>query len=288
MSQEKKHCSIASLGLLKHDLCLINIILEYRNRHAEKQYELIDDINKADLVIVNSDNKFQIHEWHNIIIKQPAPVFLYLSTEPQGYANEYYLLRPYAPINMIEMLEKIFKEKIAPNHEIQVFKGDETTLRRFFDYGDMHNALVVDDSPTVRKQLEIELENLNLKVDLAHTGEDCLEMLNKKTYDIVFLDVVLPGIDGYEVCKIIRKNTATKNTPVIMLSGKTSPINRVRGKLSGCSSYLSKPVDFGEFHKTLLEHLLIKRTFNTGKQSMSGIERRIKVPQNIQKVRPIM
>ena len=112
-------------------------------------------------------------------------------------------------------------------------------------------ALVVDDSPTVRKQLELELEASNIHVDSAETGETGLDLMGKNLYDIIFLDVMLPGADGYQVCKHIKKNPLRKQTPVVMLTSKSSPFDRVRGSLAGCDSYLTKPVDYEEFRQVL-------------------------------------
>ena len=111
--------------------------------------------------------------------------------------------------------------------------------------------MVVDDSPTVRKQLELELEASNIHVDSAETGESGLDLMGKNPYDIIFLDVMLPGADGYQVCKHIKKNPLRKQTPVVMLTSKSSPFDRVRGSLAGCDSYLTKPVDYEEFRQVL-------------------------------------
>ena len=80
-------------------------------------------------------------------------------------------------------------------------------------------------------------------------------MLAQNSYDIIFLDVVLPGTDGYQVCKDIRKNPGTRQTPVIMLTSKSSPFDRVRGSLVGCSAYLTKPVDYNAFRAAVSKYL---------------------------------
>jgi CheY-like chemotaxis protein len=67
----------------------------------------------------------------------------------------------------------------------------------------------------------------------------------------VFLDIVMPGIDGYEVCKQLRKMPNYKRTPVIMLSGKTGPLDEVEGILAGASTYMLKPVKHKDFQQTL-------------------------------------
>ena len=114
-----------------------------------------------------------------------------------------------------------------------------------------HLALVVDDSAAIRKQLEIELRNAHIKADFAETGEEALEKSAQKEYELIFLDIVMPGIDGYEVCRQMRSRKSMKKTPIIMLSGKTSPLDEVQGVIAGASTYLTKPVKHEQFQQTL-------------------------------------
>lgn len=112
-------------------------------------------------------------------------------------------------------------------------------------------ALVVDDSAAIRKQLELELKSSDIEADFVETGEEALEKVAQKHYDLVFLDIIMPGINGYDVCKAMRKRPEMKKTPIIMLSGKTSPLDEVQGVIAGASTYLTKPVDSAHFQKTL-------------------------------------
>ena len=118
-----------------------------------------------------------------------------------------------------------------------------------------HIALVIDDSLPVRKQIELELRLLGVSADFAESGEQAFELLDKKPYDIVFLDVMLPGVDGYRVCKTIKKNGSIKQTPVVMLTGKSSTFDRVRGTFAGCDTYLTKPVAHDSFQKVVRKYL---------------------------------
>ena len=129
--------------------------------------------------------------------------------------------------------------KVAAEHEID----DE----QHYDY----RALVVDDSAAIRKQLELELKASHIYPDFAETGEEALEKIQANQYDLIFLDIILPGIDGYEVCKTMRTKPNLKKTPIIMLSGKTSPLDEVKGVLAGASTYLTKPVKHEQFQQTL-------------------------------------
>ncbi len=99
------------------------------------------------------------------------------------------------------------------------------------------------------------LKPFTSRVDLAETGEEALELINNNTYDIIFLDIVLPGVDGYEVCKTIKEGKG-KNTPVILLTGNSSPADRIKGNLSGCDTYLIKPVSQMVFQDLIIGQYL--------------------------------
>lgn len=107
-------------------------------------------------------------------------------------------------------------------------------------------VLVVDDSVTVWAQMKMSLDNVAADVDFIQTAEGGIELTRSKDYALIFMDVVLPGIDGYSACKIIKTDERTRETPVVMMTSKSAPANKVRGVLSGCSYYLTKPVDAEE------------------------------------------
>ena len=114
-------------------------------------------------------------------------------------------------------------------------------------------ALVVDDSASVRKQLELELEFFNVTVDYAEDGESALKLSSERSYDVAFLDVVLPDIDGFQICKHIK--SAAEDVKVIMLTGKASQADKIKGKLAGCDDYLVKPVGRNTFQSTVKSYL---------------------------------
>lgn len=105
-------------------------------------------------------------------------------------------------------------------------------------------VLVVDDNATVRMFMQAKLAPFGFEVDIAETGEEAIGMSANQEYTCVFLDVVLPGIDGYQVCKLIKSNKqAIKKTAVVMLTSRSSPFDKLRGSLAGCDEYLTKPLD---------------------------------------------
>ncbi|MDX1527139.1 MAG: response regulator [Gammaproteobacteria bacterium] len=126
-----------------------------------------------------------------------------------------------------------------------------------------YRALVVDDSLPVRKQVSMALERCGIKADQAEDGDTALKLVSETNYNIIFLDVIMPGVDGYEVCKTIKRDKLKKNIPIVMLTGKSSPFDKVKGKLSGCDTYLTKPVSIKEFKRTLTKCLKEPMAFDS-------------------------
>jgi CheY-like chemotaxis protein len=116
------------------------------------------------------------------------------------------------------------------------------------------SALVVDDYGPAKKMLEANLWVLPQigEIDFADSGEDALKKVCQKYYDLIFLDVTMPGLDGFETCTRIRKIKGYEMTPIVMVSGDTSPINVFKGAASGCTSYVTKPIQHEPFKKLSL------------------------------------
>ena len=117
-------------------------------------------------------------------------------------------------------------------------------------------VLVVDDSATVRKLISSKLEKAGHNVVCAVDGIDGLAKMAENAPDIVFLDIAMPQMDGYEVCKRIRANPAAKHIPVVMISGKDGFFDKVRGRMAGTSDYITKPFGPDTLMKALETHLV--------------------------------
>ena len=120
------------------------------------------------------------------------------------------------------------------------------------------SVLVVDDNSTVREFMKNKLAAFNFNVDYAESGEQAIGLTGQKYYAIIFLDVIMPGIDGYQVCKLIKSKRASPKTTVIMLTSKDSPFDKIRGSMSGCDAYLTKPVDEEKLLETIVKFLPIR------------------------------
>ena len=116
--------------------------------------------------------------------------------------------------------------------------------------------LVADDSPTVRKLISGKLEKSGHTVVCAIDGVDALEKLKEIEVDLILLDINMPRMDGYQVCKHIRGNDATKDVPVVMISGKDGFFDKVRGRMAGTSGYITKPFGPETLMKTVETYVM--------------------------------
>jgi twitching motility two-component system response regulator PilG len=101
--------------------------------------------------------------------------------------------------------------------------------------------LVIDDSNTIRRSAEIFLKQTGCEVILAVDGFDALAKVNDHNPTIIFCDILMPRLDGYQTCMLIKSNKRFVQTPVVMLSSKDSIFDIARGRMVGCEDYLVKP-----------------------------------------------
>ena len=102
-------------------------------------------------------------------------------------------------------------------------------------------VMVIDDSNTIRRSAEIFLRQAGCDIMLAEDGFDALAKIADWRPDIIFVDIMMPRLDGYQTCSLIKKNSRFSTTPVIMLSSKDGLFDKARGRMVGSSEYLTKP-----------------------------------------------
>ena len=102
-------------------------------------------------------------------------------------------------------------------------------------------VLVIDDSNTIRRSAEIFLRQAGYEVILAEDGFDALSKISDHRPQVIFVDIMMPRLDGYQTCALIKQNPTFSSTPVIMLSSKDGVFDRARGRLAGSDYYLTKP-----------------------------------------------
>jgi twitching motility two-component system response regulator PilG len=116
-------------------------------------------------------------------------------------------------------------------------------------------VMVIDDSNTIRKSAEIFLVQAGCQVILAEDGFDALAKIADHQPAIIFCDIMMPRLDGYQTCALIKKNPRFSATPVIMLSSKDGLFDRARGRMVGSDEYLTKPFTKDSLLKTVDIHV---------------------------------
>ncbi len=115
-------------------------------------------------------------------------------------------------------------------------------------------VMVIDDSNTIRRSAEIFLTQAGCQVILAEDGFDALAKITDHQPDLIFCDIMMPRLDGYQTCSLIKKNNRFAGTPVIMLSSKDGLFDRARGRMVGSDEYLTKPFTKDSLLKTVGAH----------------------------------
>lgn len=114
-------------------------------------------------------------------------------------------------------------------------------------------VLVIDDSNTIRRSAEIFLKQGGHEVLLAEDGFDALSKVNDYLPDLIFCDILMPRLDGYQTCAIIKRNPKFSNVPIVMLSSKDGVFDKARGRMVGSQDYLTKPFTKDQLLHTVQE-----------------------------------
>jgi twitching motility two-component system response regulator PilG len=115
-------------------------------------------------------------------------------------------------------------------------------------------VLVIDDSNTIRRSAEIFLKQGGHEVLLAEDGFDALSKVNDHDPDLIFCDILMPRLDGYQTCAIIKRNARFATVPVIMLSSKDGLFDKARGRMVGSEDYLTKPFTKDQLLQAVAQH----------------------------------
>jgi len=116
-------------------------------------------------------------------------------------------------------------------------------------------VLVIDDSNTIRRSAEIFLRQGGHEVVLAEDGFDALAKVNDYVPDMIFCDILMPRLDGYQTCAIIKRNARFARVPVIMLSSKDGVFDKARGRMVGSEDYLTKPFTKEQLLRAVAQYL---------------------------------
>ncbi len=250
------------LGFSETEKALLASTFRLTGRRAFCYAEPTAPNERADVYLINADHPSGLQQLQQRVPNAYAPALL-IGRAPD--ASPWPVVEK--PIRWMKLFELLDQTMLAALRMRSVRPAsaegqwDRKSFRRAVDrYApppellappSAESVLVVDDSATVRAFMRSRLAPFRFDVNYAENGEAAVSMAQAKRYTCVFLDVVMPGMDGYQVCKRIKSDPATRDTAVVMLSSKSSPFDKFRGSWAGCDAYLGKPVGEDELLATI-------------------------------------
>lgn len=275
---------VALCGLTARDSRLLEIVINRANsgRHAFHAGQA-ENIAQPGVAIVDASSPLSIEMYQDLHQRHPRLIPVTISDHGMAGDSRYRIERKSLFLQVMKVLDDLADHEFvgskvtahptatttAPSPSAPPLAATESA----FVPGKAGEpqpltALVVDDSLTVREQMRQALQRLGIACDAADSAEAAMRLLERHTYNLAFLDVVMPGTDGYELCRKIKHNTYMRMMPVLMLTSRSSPFDRARGALSGCDSYLIKPITWDTFSQAV-DKALMKSFRNDRAQMIS-------------------
>ncbi len=270
--------TVALCGLTARDSRLLEIVI---NRAGSTKYAFhavqAENAQAPRVAIVDASSPVSLTLYHELRQRHPQLISATISDHGLAGDTRYRIERKSLFLQVMKVLQDLAEHEfigtkvstLPATANVSTASPVEVTESVFSDVAAANkphhlSAIVVDDSLTVREQLRQALDRLGITCDQADSAEAAMALLKQRSYDLAFLDVVMPGTDGYELCRKIKHNPYTRMMPVLMLTSRSSPFDRARGALSGCDSYLTKPITWDIFRqavdKALLKHFRNDRT----------------------------
>ena len=262
---DKKIFAVAIIGTTDYERNILKSIFKL-SQDRDYTYTLTSISEPNQILIVDADDQQAIAQWNMLYgdaaIKSASSnashatcsISTIMVTKDKALDEfSFHIRRPFVTTHILSILDQVAAKVAAITQQQRPVS--ERGFPADADVAITATALIVDDSSTIRKQIEMELRLFNIGSDAVESGEQAFELLSQKSYDMIFLDVMLPGIDGYQICRIIKKDKKMKQIPVVMLTSKSSPFDWVKGSLAGCDTYLTKPLKQASFHKAIKKYL---------------------------------
>ncbi len=264
--------SVALCGLTARDSRLLEIVINRAGsvRHTFHASQA-DNIQAPRIAIVDASSPVSLELYQSLRHRFPALLAVTISDHGMAGDTRYRIERKSLFLQVMRVLEDLaeheftgtkvsshptFGAQSAQSRPEQVPAAEEAFVAGTVGQPQPLSALVVDDSLTVREQMRMALERVGITCDQADSAEAAMQLLQHNSYNLAFLDVVMPGTDGYELCRKIKHNSYTRMMPVLMLTSRSSPFDRARGALSGCDSYLTKPITWDTFSQAVDKALM--------------------------------
>ncbi len=262
MNQKDRHL-VATFGIPEFERQILDRIFRLSSTRAQS-YSLASEgeAQSADIVLVDPGTQKALAEWRTVSSERPDMKTVRVVPDEQGDSGPSFS-RPFLATRVLTVLDSVVTQNAdrlgrtgTDDAVPPPPSGPQQTSMIRNAAGACYRALVVDDSQMIRTQVGLALQDADIEVAYAESGEKALEIVSRQTFDIIFLDVLMTGLDGYEVCKTIKRDKTRRHIPVVMLTSQSSPFDKIKGKFSGCDAYLTKPVRREEFQRTVDQYLI--------------------------------
>jgi CheY-like chemotaxis protein len=227
---------------------LTRIALKHRGRVKLSTSE------QANVLIVKEAFPVQERPGTKVVRCFPARAALDSSDELNG---------PFELAKFSALLESL---QVPSNTDDQALNSVKETSQSELGKHDALRALVVDDSSTVRMQMSSALQRNGVLVKTAENAALALELLSRERFDVVILDVVMPGMNGLAACKLVRSGPGGQSVAILILTSQSAPFSRVQAALAGCDAFLTKPIGLKELFQAI-DQAMAKRAAMTGNAS---------------------
>jgi twitching motility two-component system response regulator PilG len=155
----------------------------------------------------------------------------------------------------LDQIDPMTVEQVEEIHIVTERFDDSVALPEADESSQILRVLIVDDSPTIRKLVSMTLGKHGYEVDSAADGMEALARINDHAPDLILLDITMPRMDGYQLCRTIKGNDSIDHIPIVMLTGKDGFMDKVRGRMVGSEAYLTKPFNPDELVRMVRQYV---------------------------------
>ena len=155
----------------------------------------------------------------------------------------------------LDQIDPVPLNQVEEIHIVTEQFDDSVTMPEAHESSQFLRVLIVDDSPTIRKLVSMTLGKHGYEVVSAADGMEALARINDHAPDLILLDITMPRMDGYQLCRTIKGNDSTDHIPIVMLTGRDGFMDKVRGRMVGSEAYLPKPFNPDELVYMVRQHV---------------------------------
>jgi len=245
---KKQELKVAVLTAQQRDMRVIGIVLTHlkSTRYAFSMAERTNDA-PIDIALVDDSDPDMRKRLASAVARHPKLAVVHLVSEAGLAGERCELLSSQLMMQLLPTLERVIQRVADQAAEAAVPSRTEAAVTTLPPTPNKLRALVVDDSQTVRTQLANVMSNIGMTCDIADGAKAALAQLANRRYDLIYVDVMMPDMDGYTLTREIKRDRSNK-APVIILTSQSSPFDRARGALAGCDIFLTKPVGLKQFY----------------------------------------